>query len=124
MTTLYIIYIISGAFLLSLAVITYLIIRQLKQVVHAGNQQCHAISSSVNVALKQAVDTKATAVLFKENRISDLPLTEPKRFNIEKLSRVGEFRVYVLVDKGLSEKYLFLQADNGSLIGLGNVEAS
>ncbi len=124
MTTLYIIYIISSAFLLALGITTYLVIRQLKKMITASSHTSHEVAVSVEMALKQAVATKATAILRKESRISDLPIQEPDRFIIEKLSKVGEFRVYILVDKGLSEQYLFLESDSGRLISMGNLEDS
>ena len=124
MIALHVIYIITGAFLIGMGLVTYLIIRQLKLSIIASATSSDEVASSVEMALKQAVKTKATAVLRKESRISDLPIKEPNRFDIVKLSKVGEFSIYVLVDKGLSEQYLFLESDSGRLIGMGNVEDS
>ena len=124
MIALHIIYILTGALLIGIGLVTYLIIRQLKLSIVASVTSSNEVSKIVTTALQQAVTTKATAVLRKESRISDLPIKEPDRFDIVKLSKVGEFRIYVLVDKGLSEQYLFLESDSGRLIGMGNVEDS
>lgn len=124
MNLLFVICIISSVFLIGIGIITYLIIRQLKLVIISSSHTSNEVAASVEMALKQAVATKATAILRKESRISELPIKEPGRFAIEKLSKIDEFRVYVLIDKGLNEQYLFLESDSGRLIGMGNVEDS
>jgi len=87
-------------------------------------QESHETVREVKTAVIEIASNPPASIVKKVTRISDLPLREPGRFRIEKLSKTQEFRVYILVDKGLNERYLFLQADNGSLIGLGNVEDS
>ena len=57
-------------------------------------------------------------------KVSSMSLDDPSRFDCKKLGKVGEYRIFIILDKGLSEQYLFLQADNGSLLGLGNLENS
>lgn len=116
--------IIFGALILSVLIAIIFGNRGTRKMLNVALLENQETVREVRHAIVGIVEKPPAAIVTKAVRISELPLRDPGRFKIETLSKANEFRVYILVDKGLNERYLFLQADNGSLIGLGNVEDS
>ncbi len=116
-----------------LTVAQFMTIRQLKSqkgIVNVKHEFGKSSIKSMDALSKSLNDIRTTKLpldvrvdmepIVKKTPIYDL--SDDRRFEIHSLKREGEFRIFILSDLGLNEKYLFLQHDDGSLVGLGNVE--
>lgn len=80
--------------------------------------------SAIDAVLSKHTNINLTIPAGKvqiDKRKASIDIRDKNRFTVERTEKENEFTFYIVLDKGLDERYIFIHHSKGQFFGLGHV---